>query len=771
MERSFMPMLIILTLAIFSVTLTSLWLEWQLGLIALISVSIFWLYLKPNLKTLVVLLSAAVAGANAYWHIHSGMEHRLNSDQVGVELNLQVRVFEPPQVFSDFQKVVVKVISQDKNSVANETIPKLRNLWLYFDNSDNVKEGDIWEVSTKLKPPYGYQSDGAFSRKLLMFRNRIDASGTVRSSIRVAEAEGLSHLRNRLKHQVDESTQSPIAKAWIKSLVFGDLSDFNENQARSVRGAHIQHLLVVSGLHLGTAFLYGYLIAGLLVRFLPVVSPSIPSNILQIPAGLLLAASYALLCGFTIPTLRALIMIGMPSVIAIAKKDQPLLFGFCLAVIMILLVDPLAILSPGFWMSFSAVAILILGFSWRAQITSTSPLINKLSTLKNVIWRPQLLIFFGLTPVILSAGLGFNPFAFLINLALVPVFSIVVIPFTFIGMILNSFGLIELSSIFWWPIEMAAPLLTQWLPKVASYNLPIAIGFVQSLLLVCIGLCLVLPRSLPLKPLLLLVVCSVIWPTKHRFSGFEVVFFDVGQGQSVLVASEDQSLLYDTGIWVAEGFSAYSQVLRPWFHRRGIKSIDHLVISHGDLDHSGGADQVVTELRPDHIWAGEPNKSSNLAATQCQSATKFKLGKVTAEFLHPDQELSLEGNDASCVLWLYSNEYPENGVLLTGDITKAVEYRLIDKGVSPVDLVSVAHHGSKTSSSQDFLEQVNPKLAVVSSGPFNSFGHPNPEIVERFQEFGQVLNTADLGTLTFTFDTGQWLLKSHSKHQSYWLND
>lgn len=217
-------------------------------------------------------------------------------------------------------------------------------------------------------------------------------------------------------------------------------------------------------------------------------------------------------------------------------------------------------------------------------------------------------------------------------------------------------------------------------------------------------------------------------PSEMRLS-----VLDVGQGLAVVVQTQGHVLLYDTGTKTSPQSDSGSRVIVPYLRSIGVKHLDGLIVSHNDIDHSGGMNSVLEQVPSAWVLSSLPEPVANVSNITCFAGQSWQWDGVKFEVLSPEQktyEMEVKDNNRSCVVRVTS---PYGSVLLTGDIERDVENQL--SAMPPLlksDVLIVPHHGSKTSSSIGFIEAVQPRLAVFTMGYRNRFGHPKAEIVGRY---------------------------------------
>jgi competence protein ComEC len=424
-------------------------------------------------------------------------------------------------------------------------------------------------------------------------------------------------------------------------------------------------------------------------------------------------------------------MIGIVVVARLLRRAQRAVDALALAVLAILLVDPLALLAPGLWLSFAGVAWLLWCLprgadkSWRAVLRE--------------FFSAQAVATIGLLPlgaVLFGQASLAGPLA---NLVAIPWWSLVVVPLALLGTALEALHrgwgesawiLAARSFDLAWPLfaRLAqSPFSLWWLPEPAWYALPMAILG---------GFWLLLPRGVPGKPLALLLWLPLLWPERGlpRNGEAELVVIDVGQGLSVLVRTARHNLLYDMGPAVPDGFDAGERADVPALHSLGVRRLDMAVVSHGDNDHAGGFPAVARAFPP--RLALTPEGAPPLPRGRaCLAGTVWRWDGVSFRFLHPPLDFPYLGNESGCVLRI---ETAHGVALLTADIGEVIERELLrrDRNALRADVVVVAHHGSDGSSDPDFIAATDAKFALISAGYGNRFHHPRAAVVERWHEAG-----------------------------------
>lgn len=596
-----------------------------------------------------------------------------------------------------------------------------------------VRSGERWRLAVKLKRPAGLLNPDSFDYQAWLLAQRIGATGTVVDGQRLAIA-GVAlrdGIRQRLLRIDAQGREGALA-----ALVLGDGSGLSRSDWQILQNTGTVHLLVISGQHIGllAGTLY-LLVAGLARRgWWPRFLPWLPWA-----CGLAMGAAigYGLLAGFGVPVRRACVMVALVLLWRLRFRHLGLVWPFLMSLNAVLLFEPLVSLQPGFWLSFAAVAVLILIFgarlgAWRWWQSWT---------------RAQWLIAVGLLPVLLALNLPISlsgPFA---NLFAVPWVSLIVLPLALVGTLLQAVppigpGLLWLAggALDWLFVGLGwiAADVPAWLPGAIP-------GWAWGLSLLG-ALLILLPKGFPARPLgwPLLLLC-VFPPLKQIPAGqVEVLQLDVGQGLAILLRTRHHTLLYDAGPRFGE-FDIGERVVVPAMRKAGVRTLDMMLLSHADADHAGGALAVHQAFDVLQVLSGEPGKlAPQLAARLCDSHATWEWDGV--RFTTWRWEEAPPGNPSSCVL---SVEASGERLLLTGDIDVEAERAAIDSGFDlRAHWLQSPHHGSRSSSSNAFLRAVAAHGVLISRGRNNSFGHPHPLVMSRYRWLGIAsYDSAQLGAI------------------------
>ena len=714
----------------------------------------------------------------------------------------------------------------------------------------DLAQGQLLSLTVKLKPAHGLANIGTFNYLSWLKAHHIAATGYVinhrnkkdqhHHTKEVKDADSLNKnillikdITMRQKLFDHYQSLAPIHKLTpiLLALAFGERSSLNPELWQVLQATGTSHLIAISGLHVGLLAGSAFYIVMLFFHYIPLKSSSwqrINLRYFAIVVSLLLATLYAYLAGFSLPTQRALVMINLywfSRFLAIKLSAKRLML---LTIFILLILSPFSLLTASFWLSFYAVAIIFLSL-WRFKYWLGKG---------TVIWRfikGLLLIQVALTVMLMPVTALFfqqiSLVSLLANIIAVPWMSVISIPAALISVLLIPLSeplaqwlmMLSLQSltVLWYYLELlselpyatvslslmqqilvlvgggaafiicyCSPCLSNRLSKQGAFVLPaLAVsvslfGFVfindqaQSNHL--------LPNNSEQSPKI-----AVNYQAEYGFTPWNIIFFDVGQGTSVLVKRDNHAILYDTGAAYPSGFNMSESVILPFLQYSAIEHLDKVIVSHSDNDHAGGIKKLSDNISIGKIMSNDktlftPTKSlsddimseaTNLsqhheALVDCQPNNSFSWQGLTFDILWPlAGQLSnasansiKQKNDDSCVILI--SDQQGTTLLLTGDISSKVEQKLIK--IYPqlsADILQVPHHGSKTSSSQAFLNQLSPGIALVSAGYLNRWNMPVPIVSQRYRDSDiPLLNSAELGQIIVTVD------EKGIKTQSY-VND
>lgn len=641
-------------------------------------------------------------------------------------------------------------------------VNRLRLNWHVKDDEGKAlampQQGEIWQLEAKIRPLKSLQNFGQTdSTGSKLAAGQLAAGYLARDAHvkKIQDASLVNQWRNRLIRQLEQQPVE-VQRGWrfLLALGVGAKSALTADDWQLLQRTGTLHLWVVSGLHLG-------LLAGLVLWLARLFSWP---QLVSLPLAAAAALGYAQLAGWGLAAERSALMLILGLLLLSGWRKLGTWLAFSLALLILLLANPLIVLSKGFWLSFGAVAVLISGFYGRAV---NHPLISLL--------KVQLLLLLAFSPLLVLQGAWFNPWSLPINLVLVPLVGLVLLPASLIALALTGLGI-------YLPLELLAlafNLLAEGLDFVAQLKQPL----LKQPIYLALGLLALLPAGIPLRHFawlgLLLALLPVV-PEKPTYqqqnqpqlpsqaAQWQVKVLDVGQGTAVLVQSqyqgENYNLLYDTGRGSGSGWAAVVPALMPWLTPKlAPKGINQLVISHDDQDHSGGLPAIKKH------WAIQQEYSAQ--ANNCYAGQAWQLGALEVIALWPPQPPANDAranNEDSCVVLIKAPE--QNGtitsLLLTGDaglaeeafFSQALPELLTNQqgAVQPLTVLITGHHGSKTSTGLPLMQATLPRWAVHTNGWRNGYGHPHTSVVQRLRQFEvHQLSTAAHGAVHFDMASGK----------------
>ena len=599
--------------------------------------------------------------------------------------------------------------------------------------------GARWQLQLRVRAPRGLANPGGFDSERHALAQRLAATGYVRNpeiSKQLAPPAGINAWREQMSTRIEAAVPSASSR-YVRALALGDTQALANEDWEILRASGLTHLIAISGFHVGLGAGFFALCSAGLWRLFPAWARTVPRPQAAGFAALLGACGYAAVAGFALPTVRTVLMIAVVVLARLSRRPARIVDSLALALIAVLLFDPLSFLAAGFWLSFAGVAWLVWCLPQSQHWAKGFLSAQGVATLGLL---PLTVVLFG------QASLA-GPLA---NLLAIPWWSLVVVPLSLLGTGLEAlhagWGTGPWRAAAWcfdliWPLFVAmaeSRFALWWLPEARWYALPLALVGAFWVLL---------PRGVPGKGLALLLWLPLLWPDRElpAHGEVELLVIDVGQGLSVLVRTRGHALLYDTGPAVRDGFDAGERAVVPALRALGVARLDRVVVSHGDNDHAGGFAAVRSVIPIGQ--SSSPSGSPVVTDTPCMVGQAWRWEGVDFRFLHPTPHFPYLGNEASCVLRI---ESAQGAVLLTGDIGEVVERALLrhDPGALRADVVLAPHHGSGGSSDPGFVAATGARLALVANGFGNRFGHPRAEVVARWQAHGaEVVETAESGAI------------------------
>ncbi|KAF3983592.1 MAG: DNA internalization-related competence protein ComEC/Rec2 [Methylococcales symbiont of Hymedesmia sp. n. MRB-2018] len=694
------------------------------------------------------------------------MQDKLAEQFEGQYIQLEGKVtglprYDERRVRFDF--VVRKAVIKNKNIDLN----KIRLSW-YFPK-EKIKSGQYWQFTVKLKKPHGRVNLGGFNYEQWLFMQNIGATGYVRAKpfpkliFTPPVVQNIDNIRQFISDKLDHLLGNFKNRGLIKALTIGDKQGLSSQQWQIFRDTGTVHLLAISGLHIGLVSAFAYF---LLLRINIILAIRSPQQIAALFA-IALAIFYAALAGFSLPTQRALLMLSTVFAAIIWQRNIRTIHILSMALLAVLVFDPLAVLSAGFWLSFLAVGLIVFCLAGRL--------------LKPRYWNATIKVHcitaMGLSPLLAFYFQQISIISPLANFLSVPVISLLVVPLCLLGVVLifvyplfsiTAFNCADqiLQILNWFLSEMALlPFATVTLAEPPVYVVGLAVFGVFLLFS---------PKGIPARWLAFVFILPLTFQSveKPAMGEVEINLLDVGQGLSAVVQTKNRLLLFDTGAKFSGQYDMGNAVVIPFLKHKALKAIDTLIISHGDNDHIGGMRSILKHVKVSKLLTSVSEQLVAYDAQSCYAGQSWLWDQVLFEILSPPLNNKLIGkNNNSCVLKISAGE---NSLLLTGDIEENAEKWLIKHAAAQLssDVLVAPHHGSKTSSSLDFLEHIQAKFVLIPAGYRNQFLFPHRQVLERYKKMNSVvLNTADDGALIIKLNPNKIAVESiRSKQKKYWNN-
>ncbi len=617
-----------------------------------------------------------------------------------------------------------------------------------------ISQGDVIRLLVKIKPAHGFANVGSFSYQRWLLQHRIAMTGYVKNHGNNQIVNQGITLRQFLYNRLSKLLESPH-KGLVMALALGDKSAISKDQWQILQATGTQHLMAISGLHLG-------LIAGFALFFARIGSYLLPKAslperhlfIIPLIFCLAFAGFYAYLAGFSTPTVRALVMLVVFWGLRCLHSKISIIRWLLVTMVIIVLLDPFALLDSSFYLSLAAVtSILFIGWRFQYLIRNKSKVSRFLLSLLFVQFAISLFVM-PITVMLFGQVSLLSPVA---NFVVVPFLSFTAIPLILLALI-TTFNFPEFSllvmQIALWCLDIAWQFLSLLGSCEQCLVMPDRTGLFFAITLPVLLLLVILSPGRFKKLLLaygvLLVSISAGWwvgnyQQRHN-NHWQVVVFDVGHGLAVMIIKNNQAILYDTGAAFSSGFNMAEAVIHPYLKHRFIEQFEQVIVSHSDNDHAGGLGYLQQNNLSKQYRLNFANNHQPLV---CTAGQQFIWQELTFKFVWPNK-VQGKANDDSCVLHISDNV---NSLLLPGDISKKIEKQLVkQQQLSAVSLLIAAHHGSKSSSSTNFVQMLKPKHVVFSSGYLNRWQMPVDSVQARFKQISsRQYNTAEQGMLLFDF--------------------
>ena len=641
---------------------------------------------------------------------------------------------------------------------AGAVVPKRISLtWYKNHNADDsetaipqINAGERWQLTVRLKRPHSNANPHGFDYEAWALERNIRAAGYVRQ---FEENFRLTPMVNRTVYWI-ERTRQEIQQRFsnalsdhtyagvLITLATGDQHAIPHEQWQIFTRTGTNHLMAISGLHITMVSSMVFAIVYWLWRWIPHLVLRLPARRVAAIAGLTIALGYTFLSGFAVPAQRAFCMLAVVAIAIWRGRTTSATMVLAWALLLVVMLDPWATLSPGFWLSFGAIAIIMLVTVGR---------IGHMHWLTGWV-RVQWAITLGLIPLLLAIFQQMSLVSPIANAIAIPLVSLAVVPLTLLATVPLFDFMLPLAH----EILGGGMVILQWLndaPQAVwqqhappAWTMAVALAGIIWMLLPG-GLGLGFFTGFPARWLGLVAILPLflVLPPKPAAGELWLTVLDVGQGLAIVARTKNHTLLYDTGPGFGHSDSG-SRIVVPFLRGQGIQQLDAMMVSHADSDHSGGALSVlsstpviwlISSLHQDH-----PIQQAAVNKRLCHYGQAWQWDGVHFELLHPPIESydnpNRKTNATSCVLKITTDH---GSALLPGDIGSKAEYALLGRAAEklPATVLIAPHHGSNTSSTSAFIRQVNPELTIFTVGYRNRFDHPRAEVVARYQALGSNL--------------------------------
>ena len=707
---------------------------WALAGLLLALPAIHWRGAWPA-RVVGVMACLALGFSWAAWRADVRLADALPAAWEGRDIEVVGVVAALPQDFSQGSRFEFAV---EKVSTATAVVPQRIMLSWYQGQRDGenferqpLRPGERWQLTVRLKRPHGNANPNGFDYEAWLLEHNIRATGYVRPAPPQRLAEMVwrpDYVIERLRHAVRASFAEMLPAGqypWagiLVALAVGDQRAIQGDLWTTFNRTGTTHLMSISGLHVTMfAALFALLVGGVWRR-VPALALRLPAQKAALLAGCLAALFYALLAGFAVPAQRTLYMLLVAALAMGSGRIVAPSRTLCLALLVVLLADPWAVLAAGFWLSFGAVGALL--YVGSAVLGEAGGWRQRLRAWGVVQWAATL----ASLPVLLLVFQQFSLVSPLANAVAIPVVSFIVTPLALLAAVVP-----------WWPIAALAHAVLGWLMLFLEWcaTWPVWLApapplWAAVVAAVGVAVCL-LPRGMPGRLLgVFLLLPALFWPVERPPEGEAwVTVLDVGQGLAAVVRTREHTLVYDPGPLYSAESDAGQRVVVPYLRSLGIGQVDVMMVTHRDSDHAGGAASVRSALQVDKVFSS----TGETDAEPCRAGQSWAWNGLEIEVLHPladDYDEKRKSNNLSCVLRI---EAGGRRMLLTSDIEARDEAALLQRAPAKLaaEVLLVPHHGSRTSSTPEFIAAVGAQHALIPVGYRNRFGHPKAEVLERYE--------------------------------------
>ena len=702
-------------------------------------------------------------GAGAAWcavALQAALADRLDPALEGRSLSVRGTVVSVPQ--GPLDGLRFRFAPEHGADLDGRRLPRTLEL-TWYEAPVRVLAAERLELEVKLRRPRGFANPGGRDNEARMLRDGVGAGGYVRFGRRLGRDErawlrhGVLIARAGVDARVRAALGARPAAGIVAGLAVGLQDAVSREQWLTLTRSGTAHLMAISGLHIGMVAAIGAWLGARLQRARQRRGATGAQRDAAVVGGVAAALGYSLLAGWTVPTQRTLVMIGLAALALVLRRRVGIADGLAACALAVLAADPLAPLAPGFWLSFGAVAVILVGTTGHAV---------RPGWLRGYL-RVQAVVTVGLVPVLVGTFGAVSLVAAFVNLYAIPLYTGVIVPAVLVACAVAAVSLPAGTVLLEWTgalIEWTWPLIegpAQW--PLATWSVAalgpaawVALGVGVTAVL------LPLPRAARVAGAALVLGACLQRPPGPAPGRAWATVLDVGQGLAVVVETHRHVLVYDTGPSFRSGSDTGQIVVAPFLRHRGLRGVDTLVVSHDDDDHAGGARSLLGLLPVRTLAAGPGVDTDALAAgrpalarRRCVRGEHWRWDGVEFEWLHPGRAPYARDNDGSCVLRVRASGHT---LLLAGDVEARAEAELLAaraEALHALTVVIAPHHGSRTSSTAAFVETTRPAWVVYAVGHRNRWNFPVPEVVARYEDVGaRALRTSTSGAIRFEFAPG-----------------
>jgi competence protein ComEC len=650
----------------------------------------------------------------------------------------------------------------------------------------DVQPGERWQLTVRLQRPHGNANPYGFDYEVWLLEQGVRATGYVRpdghdnrrlDSFVFSFGNLIGHCRAALRERIRRALPDQPYAGVIIALVVGDQRGIEQSDWQVFNRTGVSHLISISGLHITmVAGLFALLASALWRRsfFTQAQLPLLlPAQKVAALAGAAIALLYVLLAGFGVPSQRTFYMLAVVATALWFGRITNVSHVLCAALGVVVLIDPWAVLWPGFWLSFGAVGMIVYASAGRIPVGD-----GALREALRLGVRTQYAVTLGLVPFTMLLFGQVSLASPVANALAIPLISFVVTPLALLGSMLPA----PLSTMLLWLAHLVIEALAAVLKWISTSDHAVWNAPLPSMVVFCFALAgtlwMLAPRGWPHRWLGLVTWLPLLagLPSHPLPGTIQVTAFDVGQGSALLIETSSHRLLYDTGPVYSPQSNGGNRVIVPYLKARGINRLDAVIVTHSDADHSGGALAVLESVQVDWFGSSLPFEHVIVRAaprhTRCSGGQGWNWDGVRFDMLHPAvgsyEDPALKPNARGCALRITAGA---KSILLAADIEALQEAQLVSASAASLraNVLLAPHHGSGTSSTPGFLAAVRPEVALFQLGYRNRYKHPKAQVYERYRALGiRRLRSDESGAITLQLGPGVDAREYRVEHARYW---